>query len=284
MKYRHGFHAGNFADVHKHVTLLALLAALKRKDKGFLYFDTHAGRGSYDLSHGAPEAAAGVGRLCQAELHAAELCRYAALLTQLRSARGNPHFYPGSPLLAASELRAQDRGVFVELEGAEAHALAAALAEPRGACPAARLRAERGNGFELLRASLPPPERRALIFIDPPYEQTRGEFAEVAAAVADGLERFATGVFAAWYPIKEQRVTAAWHADWARRIEVPTLLSELWLYPRDSRVALNGSGLLIVNPPWQIEERMRAWLEELFACLAVGGSGGTEVRMLSQSR
>ena len=146
------------------------------------------------------------------------------------------------------------------------------------------MRAERGNGFELLRASLPPPERRALIFIDPPYEQTRGEFAEVAAAVADGLERFATGVFAAWYPIKEQRVTAAWHADWARRIEVPTLLSELWLYPRDSRVALNGSGLLIVNPPWQIEERMRAWLEELLACLAVGGSGGTEVRMLSQSR
>ena len=100
--------------------------------------------------------------------------------------------------------------------------------------------------------------------------------------MADGLGRFATGVFAAWYPIKEQRLTAEWHAEWSRAIAAPTLLSELWLYPRDSRVALNGSGLLIVNPPWQIGERMREWLPELGACLAVGDSGGTDVRMLSQ--
>jgi 23S rRNA (adenine2030-N6)-methyltransferase len=283
MKYRHGFHAGNFADLHKHVTLLALLTALKRKDKGFLYFDTHAGRGGYELAQLTPEAAAGIGRFDQAEPRAAELRAYAALLGRLRAARASAHFYPGSPLLAAAELRPQDRGVFIEWQGAEAQALAAALAATRAAAPAAKLRAERGDGFELLRAALPPPERRALVFIDPPYEEARGGFARVAAAVADGLERFATGVFAAWYPIKEQRVAAAWHADWARRIAAPTLLSELWLYPRDSRVALNGSGLLIVNPPWQIEERMRAWLAELGACLTVGSSGGTEVRMLSQS-
>jgi 23S rRNA (adenine2030-N6)-methyltransferase len=283
VKYRHGYHAGNFADVHKHVTLLVLLTALKKKDKGFLYFDTHAGRGSYDLARIKPEAAAGIGRFSQARPRAPELRRYAAVLAHLRAARGNPHLYPGSPLLAAGELRTQDRGVFVELVGAEAHALETALAAAVAPRSAVRLRVERGDGLKLLRASLPPPERRALVFIDPPYEETGAEFSRVAAAVADGLRRFATGVFAVWYPIKEQRSAAAWHADWARLIEVPTLLSELWLYPRDSRVALNGSGLLIANPPWLVRERMSEWLPELASGLAIGASGGSEVRMLSQS-
>jgi 23S rRNA (adenine2030-N6)-methyltransferase len=279
MKYRHSYHAGNFADVHKHVTLLALLQALKKKDKGFLYFDSHAGRGSYDLSHPTPEAAGGIGRLAQAEPRAPELRDYAGVLARLRAERGSAHLYPGSPLIAASQLRAQDRAVLVELQGAEAHALAAAL----GSRGRARVRIERGDGLKLLRASLPPPERRALIFIDPPYEETRAEFPALAAAVADGLRRFATGVFAAWYPIKEQRVSAAWHADWARLIAAPTLVSELWLYPRDSRVALNGSGVLIANPPWRVRERMCEWLPELAAALGAGASAGSEVRMLSQS-
>ncbi|HWW33482.1 MAG TPA: 23S rRNA (adenine(2030)-N(6))-methyltransferase RlmJ [Steroidobacteraceae bacterium] len=283
MKYRHSFHAGNFADVHKHVTLLGLLAALKRKDKGFLYLDTHAGRGGYQLTDGTAEAAAGVGRFLAREPRAPELREYAALLGRLRAGSGGRHLYPGSPLIAALELRPQDRGVFVELQGAEAQALGAALEAPGGAPPAARLRVERGDGLAALRAQLPPPERRALIFIDPPFEETREESARVTAAVADGLRRFATGVFAVWYPIKEQRVTAAWHADWLRAIAAPTLATELWLYPRDSRVALNGSGLLIVNPPWQTEERVRAWLPELESALAAGGGGGAEVRMLSES-
>lgn len=289
MKYRHSFHAGNFADVHKHVTLLVLLAALKRKEKGFLYFDTHAGRGAYDLSGGSAEAAAGVGRFLASDPRAGELRLYAALLARLRAARGSSHFYPGSPLLALAELRPQDRAVLVESQAAEAQALRAAVAEPgRAAQPQAvraaapRARVEHGDGLKLLRAALPPPERRALIFIDPPFEETGEEFARVTAAVADGLRRFATGVFALWYPIKEQRVTAAWHARFSRAVAAPTLAAELWLYPRDSRVSLNGSGLLVVNPPWQTEERMRTWLPELAAALGAGASGGTEIRMLSQ--
>ena len=283
MKYRHSCHAGNFADVHKHVTLLALLAALGRKDKGFLYLDTHAGRGAYELSGATPESAAGVGRFLGHEHRAEELRHYASLLARLRSAPGRAHFYPGSPLLAAAVLRAQDRAVFVELQGAEAHALEAALATRPAGAAAARARVERGDGFAALRAHLPPRERRALLFLDPPYEETRAEFPRVTAAIADALQRFATGVFAVWYPIKEQRVTAAWHAHWARAIGAPTLVSELWLYPRDSRVTLNGSGLLIVNPPWQTEQRMHAWLPELRSCLDADGTGGAEVRMLSQS-
>jgi 23S rRNA (adenine2030-N6)-methyltransferase len=168
--------------------------------------------------------------------------------------------------------------VFVEWQAAEAQALEAEAAQV--AAPRARI--EHGDGLKLLRAALPPPERRALIFIDPPFEETREEFARVTGAVADGLRRFATGVFAVWYPIKEQRVTAAWHAGFSRAVAAPALAAELWLYPRDSRVSLNGSGLLIANPPWQTGERMREWLPELAAALGAAASGGSEVRMLSQ--
>ena len=284
MKYRHSFHAGNFADVHKHVALLALLAALKRKDKGFLYLDTHAGRGSYELSDGAAEAAAGVGRLLLAHPEAPELRAYAALIGRLRATAARPHLYPGSPLIAASELRPQDRAILVELQGGEAHHLQVMLAGLAAAHrPAPRLRFERGDGFAALRASLPPPERRGLTFLDPPYEQTQRDYAEVTGALAEGLRRFPTGVFAAWYPIKEERESSAWREACARTLRAPLLASELWLYPRDSRVALNGSGLLIVNPPWLILERMQVWLPELEACLAAGSGAGSRAQMLSQS-
>ena len=282
MKYRHSYHAGNFADVHKHVALIALFQALRRKDKGFLCFDSHAGRGSYHLTGDEGEAAAGVARLLGHEHRSPELREYVSLIARLRAASGNPRLYPGSPLIAAQLLRAQDRGVFVELQGAEAHALGDALEAAASHPAGARLRVERGDGLKIMRGMLPPPERRALIFIDPPYEETHAEFGHVAAAVQDGLSRFATGVFVAWYPIKEQRVAAAWHAEWLRAVPAPTLASELWLYPRDSRVSLNGSGLLIVNPPWQIEAGMRQWLPELAAALGAAASGGTDVKMLSQ--
>jgi len=285
MKYRHRFHAGNFADVHKHVTLLALLTALKKKDKGFLYLDTHAGRGSYDLSSPSAEAAAGMGRFASVEHSAPELREYAALLTQFRAHQGQRHLYPGSPLIAASTLRPQDRAVFIEFLGAEAHALEVsltALTETRSDAPRS-VRVERGDGFERLRAWLPPPERRGLTFIDPPYEQTQQDFALVTAALAEGLRRFPTGVFAAWYPIKDQRSTASWHAACARTLQAPTLVCELWLYPRDSRVGLNGSGLLIANPPYLTLERVQAWLPELKSALALGPAGGASARMLSQS-
>ncbi len=285
MKYRHSFHAGNFADVHKHVTLLGLLTALKKKDKGFLYLDTHAGRGSYDLSSPSLEAAAGIGRFASLEHRAPELRQYAALLAQFRARPGQRHLYPGSPLIAASELRPQDRAVLIEFLGAQANALEASLgslAQARSDGPRS-VRVERGDGFARLRAFLPPPERRGLTFIDPPYEQTQQDFGHLTAALAEGLRRFPTGVFAAWYPIKDQRSTATWQAVCARSLQAPALVCELWLYPRDSQVGLNGSGLLIVNPPYLMLERLQAWLPELKSALAVGPCAGTSARMLSQS-
>ncbi len=274
MKYRHTYHAGNFADVHKHVTLLALLAALKRKDKGFAYLETHAGRGAYELS--TAEARSGALRFLAAPCEAVELREFAALVAEFRLKRGQPSAYPGSPAIAAAALRPQDRARLAELVATEARLLRREVQSLRS------FHVENGDGFERLKAWLPPPERRGLIFIDPPYERTLEDFERVTGAISDGLRRFQTGVFAAWYPIKESAPVRAWHAAFARAVSAPTLACEMWLYPRDSHVALNGSGLLIVNPPFQIETRMGVWLAELRDRLDVGQGGGTSVTNLQQ--
>jgi 23S rRNA (adenine2030-N6)-methyltransferase len=285
LKYRHEYHAGNFADVHKHVTLLALLAALRRKDKGFLYLETHAGRGAYDLSGQSGEAASGIGRLeaQRAEWRAPEeILHYLARVASLRRERGEPRLYPGSPLLAASELRPVDRAVLIETLPPEARALERALSGtgPGGSLDPAHIKIQTGDGFEHMRAWLPPRERRGLTFIDPPYEESRQDFERTRHAAAEALRRFATGVVAIWYPIKDERDTAAWHAALAAELDCGLLAAELSLYPRDSRVALNGSGMLILNPPYQLAERMAIWLTELHACLDVGHGGGASVRHL----
>ncbi len=316
MKYRHSRHAGNFADVHKHVTLLALLAALKRKDKGFLYLETHAGRGAYDLPGAPGEAAAGIARLeAQASadgdgwrLRAQELRHYVERVELLRRERGEPRLYPGSPLLAASELRPGDRAVLIERQPAEARALERALSGQVQGCarppqvagsrakttlfdrdargsrrspdPALHITVETGDGFALLRAWLPPHERRGLTFIDPPYEESRQDFERTRRAAAEALRRFHSGVVAIWYPIKDERDTVAWHSALAGELDCELLAAELSLYPRDSRVALNGSGMLILNPPYQLAERMQVWLPQLHGCLDLGRGGGASVRQL----
>ena len=276
MKYRHSFHAGNFADVHKHVTLLALLTSLKRKEKGFAYLETHAGRGAYDLSGHSNEAEDGVGRFSAtaASEAADELRAYASLIGEIRKQQNKPRAYPGSPLIAAHELRAGDRAILAEIIPAEAHALERALEGHRN------MRVELADGFERLRAWLPPPERRGLIFVDPPYEETRSDFDRVSSALTDALRRFETGVIAIWYPIKQERETASWLTSLPSIVQREMIVSELWLYPRDSRVALNGSGMLIVNPPYLVADRMAVWLPELQARLDVGSSGGVSVRSL----
>jgi 23S rRNA (adenine2030-N6)-methyltransferase len=285
LKYRHEHHAGNFADVHKHVTLLALLAALKRKDKGFLYLETHAGRGAYSLAGPPGESASGIGRLQVQRLAqgaqsstAEEIRHYVAAVARLRRECRQPRLYPGSPLLAAGELRAQDRAVLIEQQPAEARALEKALPQSGAAGP--RIRVETGDGFERLRACLPPQERRGLTFIDPPYEDSRQDFERVRLAAAEALRRFHTGVVAIWYPIKDERDTAAWRTAAAGELDCELLAAELTLYPTDSRVALNGSGMLILNPPYQLAERMEIWLPQLHACLDSGHGGAASVRKL----
>jgi 23S rRNA (adenine2030-N6)-methyltransferase len=278
VKYRHSYHAGNFADVHKHVTLLALLAALQRKDKGLLYLDTHAGRGLYDLAgpeaHQSAEARGGIGALALAAPQATPLRDYLRGVQTARKLNGNNQCYPGSALLVAQSLRPQDRAVCYEQQPPEERALARALsADPRA-------RALCGDGLAAIEAQLPPPERRALVLIDPPYEDTAAELKAGLDAVQRILGRLANALIALWYPIKDERTLAPWLAEAEKTLAAPVLLSELWLYPRDSRVALNGSGMMMVNPPYQFDQAAREWLPELGLALGAAANGGTTLRWI----
>ena len=292
MNYRHQFHAGNFADVLKHVLVLALLDRLQLKDKGLLFLDTHAGRGGYDLdvaSRGdslarAPEWPEGWGRVDAAVAAGANLPkalqRYAQAVrdfAQRATANDALHPYPGSPSLAIAALRPQDRAVFCELQAEEATALRRTLRSPRN------FRVERRDGYEAVRGCLPPLERRALVLIDPPYEQG-DEAARVAEALQEGLRRLPAGTFAVWYPLTDRadapaflRMTAAPHFP-------PTWTAELTVAGPDAGLKMRGAGVMVVNPPWQLDADVvpaMAWLGEYLA-QAPGGKG--ELRWLVAER
>lgn len=247
MNYRHAFHAGNFADVAKHLALIGVLCHLRKKDAPFVVIDTHAGRGLYDLS--GPEAVRtneagdGILRLRQATLTE----RPELLAAYLAETDGS--LYPGSPLISARHIRVQDRLVAVEKHPEDAAALRDVLR------PYSKARVEEGDGFRRLCALVPPPERRGLILIDPPFEAA-DEFAQTAKAFAAAYRRFATGVYVLWFPIKS--------ASEANRFCSEILSSGAGKVMRidvtrrgGSEGKLAAAGLVVVNPPWQFEEQMR---------------------------
>jgi 23S rRNA (adenine2030-N6)-methyltransferase len=286
MQYRHSFHAGNFADVHKHIALLQLIRALQKKAKGFLYLDTHAGEGLYDLagadaSHSG-ESQAGIALLEHSLASEPDTCHcairlYVDAIDRVRRDHGNKRsLYPGSPLLAATQLRAVDQAICVESHAQTARALQRML-EHSANLIASMPRVVQGDGYQEVRANLPPTLRRGLTLIDPPYEAADEE-QQIAATLQQGLTRFETGVFAVWYPIKKQHDTDLWLARVLRGITRPTLAIELCLTPPDHAAGLNGSGMLVVNPPWQFDTEAAAWQNELHTLL--GGSSGSLVKWL----
>jgi 23S rRNA (adenine2030-N6)-methyltransferase len=266
VNYRHAFHAGNFADVHKHVVLLALLERLKQKPKPLFYLDTHAGRGSYDLraedATRGGEWREGIARLAGRPLRSADLLRY---VQATHAATAPPTRYPGSPLVAIGALREGDRAVLVEQQPGEAEALKRATPGRRDVAVIC------GDGYAALKTYLPPRENRGLVLIDPPYE-AESELADAERALRLGLSRWPNGVFALWYPIKagaqSQRLNAALQASGLRKL----LQLELTVRPTDSPIGLNGSGLVIANPPWKFDGEMRETLEELRGALASNGA------------
>jgi 23S rRNA (adenine2030-N6)-methyltransferase len=285
VRYHHSFHAGNFADVHKHVLLLALLASLQAKAKGFLYLDTHAAAGLADLGSAearrSGEAELGWRKVAAAPLEAAELIAWRDAVHALQASCG-AQYYPGSPMLAARQLREQDRGVAVETLAPTARALERNLA---AAQLVGRLRVVQGDGYSQLAAQWPPKERRSLVLIDPPYEAA--DEANVALdALRSGLERFETGCIALWFPLKRQRELDRFLARVAAIVQRPALAALLWVHPLDSAAGLNGSGMLLINPPYAVSQRLSAWHDELRRLLTQGSGedGGTELRWLVHER
>jgi 23S rRNA (adenine2030-N6)-methyltransferase len=268
MKYSHGFHAGNFADVVKHLVLLQVLEALRRKSTAFFVLDTHAGRGAYELvpprSASRSEHQDGIDRLLAATTDAPALLDYLALIRALDAPDNRSatlRRYPGSPLIIASRLREGDRATFLELNAAEARALRRVLAEHRN------VRVDCADGYEAIRSQLPPPERRGLVFIDPPYELQQAEFERALQALEQGRQRWPTGIYALWYPIKRRAAIAQFHARLKATGMRKILCAELGIYPADSRVGLNGCGMIIVNPPFELDLALGAALPALHAAL-----------------
>jgi 23S rRNA (adenine2030-N6)-methyltransferase len=252
VNYRHAFHAGNFADVVKHLALCDVLLHLKKKDKPFFVLDTHAGCGLYDLqaeeSSRTGEAARGIEKL-QPLFGRSDLPQAMRAYFDCVTAAG----YPGSPLIAARLLRSNDRLVAIEKQEAEFASLKRVLAPFRNA------KAIEADGYERIAALLPPQERRGLVLIDPPYEAP-DEFERAATASATAYRRFATGIYMLWFPIKSPAAADAFcgevlacGATKVLRIDVsvPAVTG-------DDKERLSAAGLLIVNPPFETEARMKA--------------------------
>ncbi len=281
MNYRHSFHAGNFADVHKHITLLAVLDYLLKKPKPLLYLDTHAGRGEYNLhsddaTHGS-EWQTGIGRIFSSRFTSPLLNRYVEVIHKAQQGAGALHCYPGSPLLATQVLRDMDRRVFVEKQAEECLALRKLLRQPQYHISNTTI--DDGDGYQALNAYLPPRENRGLILVDPPFEEA-DEFKQLEKALTFAAERWPTGVYCLWYPLKSGGLVNPFYAALKRSGLRRLLMAELWVRPIDTPLGLNGSGMIIMNPPWQLDTQLRAAYQELLPLLAPEGQGDLRVQWL----
>jgi len=274
MNYRHAFHAGNHADVLKHLVLLAMVDALKRKDAPFFVLDTHAGRGRYLLggaeSRKTSEADEGVFKLAGVP-RLPELAERYLRAVEANNPVGALVAYPGSPLLVAQAMRAQDRLAACELQPEEAAALKELFAHDERVAVHAR------DGYAAMKALLPPRAgsqriARGLVLIDPPYEAQDAEYPAITAALRDALERWPAATYAVWYPIKQRRSLLPFFRKMAALPSKGAFVAELQVRPDDSPLRLNGSGMLVINPPWQLDQTLAPILPVLAASLGEPGA------------
>lgn len=268
LSYRHAFHAGNHADVLKHFVLTRLLRHLALKDKPFWYIDTHAGAGAYGLDAGYAtrnaEHADGIARLWTRADLPAPLADYVELVRAMNPG-GAPTLYPGSPYLAWKLVRDQDRLRLFELHTTDVDLLGKTFMEA-----GRRVQVTLGDGFAGLKSLLPPPPRRALALIDPSYEDKR-DYARVVEALRDSLGRFATGVYAVWYPLLPrpearrlpERLRALKEVDW---LDVSLSVRK----PQAGAFGMHGSGMFMVNPPWTLRAELDVCMPVLRDALAQG--------------
>lgn len=270
LSYRHSFHAGNHADVLKHIVLMLIIENLQLKEKGFYYLDTHAGVGRYrlfgDEAEKTAEFEAGIARLWERDDLPPELKRYVDQIKRLNYGGKVLRYYAGSPLIAVQLLRPQDRALLTELHPSDFPLLRHNFKEY------ANVVTKRDDGFQQLKATLPPKERRGLVLIDPPYE-LKEDYDLVVKAVEEGYKRFATGVYAVWYPVvlrqQTKRIVRGLERSGIRKI----LQIELAVRPDSDQRGMTASGMIVVNPPWQLETQMKSILPYLTEVLVPEGTG-----------
>ncbi len=279
MNYRHAFHAGNFADVMKHVLLVRMLVHLRRKDTAFRVIDTHAGIGFYDLS--APEAIRtgewrdGIGRLEQPFDGAVEelLQPYREILAGMRARHGNS-CYPGSPAITRELLRRNDRAIFIEKHELDGELLRERFNTVRNT------KVLRADGWAALGGLVPPKEKRGLVLIDPPYEEA-GELMSAIGRLGRATRKWPTGVFTLWYPVKLRTTTDSFAAALSAALPAPAIRIELLIDAPNDPARLSGSGLVVVNPPWTLEAEAPAILAALAERLGRTAAAGFKVERLA---
>lgn len=264
LSYRHSFHAGNHADVLKHIVQSLILNSLQQKEKPFVYHDTHSGVGRYDLTHEWSEKTGeykqGIARVWQQDNIPAELDSYLDAIRQLNQGE-TLRYYPGSPRVARAHLREQDRMVLTELHPSDYPLLEQEFHRDR------QVSIYKEDGFARLKASLPPQERRGLVLIDPPYELAK-EYGDVVCAIAHSYKRWATGIYAIWYPVVN-RCDIDDMLQGLQGLEIRKILQiELGVAPDTNERGMTASGMIVINPPWTLESQMQTILPFLKQAIA----------------
>ncbi|MFB2551162.1 23S rRNA (adenine(2030)-N(6))-methyltransferase RlmJ [Ensifer soli] len=267
MNYRHAYHAGNFADVLKHAVLARLVTYLRQKDKAFRVLDTHAGTGLYDLSSEEAQKTGewrdGIGRLMATPMPAEIAALLDPYLSVIRALNpdGALRFYPGSPKLCRALMRRQDRLSAMELHPDDQDVLHRLFDGD------IQTRVTALDGWLALGAHLPPKEKRGLVLVDPPFE-IEGEYDRLVEGLAKGWRRFPGGTYCLWYPLKRGAPIAAFH-ERLKALEIPKMLCiELSVMSDRETTGLNGSGLIVVNPPFTLKDEMKRLLPALKQVLA----------------
>lgn len=264
LSYRHSFHAGNHADVLKHIVQSLILTSLQQKEKPFVYHDTHSGVGRYDLTHEWSEKTGeykqGIARVWQQETIPEQLESYLDAIRQLNQG-DTLRYYPGSPRVARAHLREQDRMVLTELHPSDYPLLEQEFHRDR------QVSIYKEDGFTRLKASLPPRERRGLVLIDPPYELAK-EYRDVVRAIAHSHQRWATGIYAIWYPVVN-RCDIDDMLQGLQNLGIRKILQiELGVSPDTNERGMTASGMIVINPPWTLENQMQTILPFLQQAIA----------------
>jgi len=276
LSYRHAFHAGNHADVLKHVVLIQLLRYLGQKETPYMYIDTHSGAGVYALDTGyankSREYETGIARLWDSKDLPGPVAEYVQLVRDMNPS-GKMRYYPGSPYCADRVAREQDRIRLFELHPTDIKLLEDNFRKleaegQRGASRGKRVMVNRGDGFTGLKALLPPPSRRGLVLIDPPYE-VKDDYRRVKDTLADALTRFPSGTYAVWYPVL-QRMESRQLPDKLKRLQGKDWLNVSLSIggPTPDGFGLTGSGMFVINPPWTLEPMLREIMPFLTKALA----------------